>query len=284
MSAIESLIQVVTSWEFVCFVAAAPLALLLLNFMFGECSVAASIETNRASSSLRSKRIGRVTVTAIAACLVWQFIEYTIAFRWWQQRDILECNPAVLLFALVDWCSSRLVGVDSELFDAATAASLRCTYCDVVYYMLSFAFCTAWVECVLSTPQLSQGNAKSSKCSKCNAHVEGMDHHCYFIHNCVGSANRGRYLMMMSSCCLLCMFLGWQCYEFVLSSRSWADILALAFTCVCGVGSLLLALLQVLLIRRGLTTIGVLKAHREEKSKLSVICFFVRTLFWDGLV
>jgi hypothetical protein len=55
------------------------------------------------------------------------------------------------------------------------------------------------------------GNSKPPNvhhCSQCNACVRGMDHHCPWINNCVGSDNRGYFILFLAvSLCASVRFL-----------------------------------------------------------------------------
>ncbi|XP_046642114.1 probable palmitoyltransferase ZDHHC11B [Daphnia pulicaria] len=55
-----------------------------------------------------------------------------------------------------------------------------------------------WCDVILSSPQ-------TKHCSLCNKCIEGFDHHCKWLNQCIGSRNYFHFVISITSACILCV-------------------------------------------------------------------------------
>ena len=155
---IPAWLLVATSWPAVYGVIALPGLLMATNFIFGRCGVAAAIEGDDLPRGRRDT-LGRLTVLATHASI------------WWQ----LHCVQCVLL----EPCS-------------------RGVWLPLAHCMLtSAAICLHTFAAIAKPASTRAGDAEVSFCRRCQRDVPGRDHHCPFLHTCVGGHNRVAYVALL---------------------------------------------------------------------------------------
>ncbi|EPY37042.1 zinc-finger multi-pass transmembrane protein [Strigomonas culicis] len=174
-------------------------------------------------------------------------------------REAALCNPIHFLWDVVDTLPL--------LKNLPMTCLVDCTWDEVIYQGSFTAFVFFFVKSVFSVPQVSEVEAKRlekvgiliSRCSKCGSCIDTMDHHCYLICNCVGRRNRHSFLLCLLSAVLNLSFLLWWCGRWAFNSHCTVTLLGLVL--VIGFLSFMTVLLafQLLLFRRGETTIAFLK-------------------------
>lgn len=248
----------------------APVGLLGLNFVFGHCSVANSLDCKLGPQA--STRRGKLLLALVLTAFVWQLTEYQFAFRQYAGRTVSQCNVLYFCWFAADAVSSYLMDIPALPPSHLLNELLTCTACDLVYgtacclFLLLF-FMTSTAVVQHAAAPLHAGGA--SHCSKCNAWVVGMDHHCYFVHNCIGHGNRYFFVGFLGAAGFLAAFLLVRCADWYLSPDAPYRVAAGALlTAVVCVGAWLMWMWQLLLIRRSTTTIAFLKRRRERKQSL----------------
>jgi hypothetical protein len=263
------------SWGFVYALVAAPMMLMGVNFIFGRCTMAEAMDhrVEGTEMSIHARRMGKAAFVGVVACFVWQLIVYGVTFRLWSGRPVSDCSFAYTMYWCVDWCSSLLTGTVAP----SDAPTLQCTPLDVTHGVGCMSFVYLFVRCLASIPQQKRKSVGCSYCSKCGAWVDGMDHHCYLLHNCVGKVNRFTFVRLVASCSLLAAVEVMECREFALSGSLVAGVsYAAAIVALIGSGGLLG--FQLLLLRKGLTTLSFLKLRQRETQHTSLLHFLVSTL------
>jgi hypothetical protein len=251
----------VTSWPAVYALICLPAVLMAANFVFGRCGVAEAIESREpqpnAVASVPPRRAvirGRLSLVGVAVAFIWQL--------------------DVLLHILAEW---------------SLPWSALCLTPSAV-------FALAYIPAVLCRPmarQPSNGHTVS-RCRKCARDVVEMDHHCFWIHNCVGAHNRLSFVAAVCAACaaaVVDLFLGWP--SFARAIEGWRFVLLrttvtawdyeddrralreLFFTAeviagwpvaaVACAGTAYLALNQLVLLARGETTLSRMKARRSQQ-------------------
>jgi hypothetical protein len=251
------------SWEVLYWILCAPGILLAANFMFGSCTVADALEQRVAGAAKahdRHRTIGRCSLIGVIVCTAWQYWECQFVLRHWNDDGTLRCNPVHAAYATVDGLSGWLAGVPatsssvSQLWDCRPwEASYLLSLCVMMYFL--------WF-CVTSSSQVGAAGPTTSYCRKCASHVLEMDHHCYFLHNCVGAKNREHFLALVISIGVVALHVLAKCsLAFVFST--WHSTLGYLVTIIVLVGALFLGVFQTLLLRKGLTTVQFLKQTKE---------------------
>jgi hypothetical protein len=252
------------SWTAVYIVAALPLLVLSLNFMFGDCVVSSHLERTRQGLHAAAMRRGRMTLVAVAGAVAWQYHSYMHRFRaLYFSRSPSECNPALWLYLAADSIAARLVGDPVQSWPSG-----GCTALDMLYLSLVASLVLSLAMSALVSPHSTRRAATTSFCSKCLCDVQEMDHHCYFVHNCIGRANRWWFVSALASTSATSIFLVLSSFQWILSHpQPWriADlILGEAVAALSAVGSSFLLAFQLLLLRRQWTTIIFLKDVRRR--------------------
>lgn len=263
-----------TSWGAVYVALFLPAILMLTNFVFGKCFVSEALSRAQhapQAAHTRARVLGRAHVALVTLTFVWQY--YVVMFvarpHVGGNGDTRACNPAFAVWDVVDalpWVEAARVGL-----------LLHCDVSDLVYLTSVALFAFLYVSCVFSVPQLSRDDGSGatggvppavSHCRKCEADILAMDHHCYFICNCVGERNRRRFLLCLVSgvvnlSYLLYRYLVWVLMEGDALTNVGA-VLVVAFD------GFLAALLgfQVLLWRRGWSTKEFLKVRSRDNESL----------------
>ena len=252
--------------------------LLCANFVFGSCSLDEELIARRQTVTVNhhASRRGKLTVVAVYFSIFAQVYVYMWRYRVvWLNAPWEACNWLAGGFFAVDNISAILLGNPTRriaVLDGCDAGTVG-----VQVLWLCFAVQHVWL--VLSVPQSRRPSLRSSRCSKCCMHVDGMDHHCYFVHNCIGDRNIAAFLRLAGlTCCLSGALLGltWPMVASVLGdSSAWvsADQLVIGVACVAALmsmcGSVKLLARQVWLRRQGLTHIQYLKDCRTIQAKQS---------------
>lgn len=267
--------DILTSWGAVYTALFLPALLMLANFVFGKCFVSEALtRAQHAPHAVHTwpRVAGRAHVALVTLSFVWQYYVVMFVARTHAGgvNDVHACNPLSFVWDVVDglpWVANARVG-----------RLLQCQPCDIAYLTSVIAFAVLYVSCVFSVPQLSHRapagagvsrEAESvSHCRKCDADVLQMDHHCYFICNCVGVRNRRLFVACLFSGVLNLSFLLYHYLVWVLTEgdalTNFGALLVLVFD------AFLAALLcfQVLLWRRGWSTKDFLKVRTRENESL----------------
>ncbi|KAG5478122.1 hypothetical protein LSCM4_05522 [Leishmania orientalis] len=273
--------EVFTSWGAVYTALFLPAILLLINFVFGNCFVSeAMCRAQQASQSVHSwsRIIGRAHVAVVTLSFGWQY--YVVMFvaraNTGGNADARACNPLFFAWDVVDHLP-YLRGMQWPLL-------VQCGSSDAAYLVLVGLFAFFYASCVFSVPQVTtlgataEGHSVISYCRRCGTHVHQMDHHCYFIGNCVGGRNKRLFV-----CCLVTGVanLSYLLYEYALWALAQSDAVTHAgATLVIVFDVYLVGLLafQLLLLRRGWTTREFLRRRRHDRE--SVIRSLVRLCFF----
>lgn len=252
------------SWEALYIIICAPALLLAANFMFGSCTVADALEQRvdgMKSAHSKHRTIGRCSLVGVLACTAWQYWECQFVIRIWEGTDdILRCNPVSAAYATIDAVSGALAGAPQistapDWWDCSRWELSYLSSLSVMLYLLWF--------CVTSNSQVRCASPATSFCSKCMSHVLEMDHHCYFLHNCVGAKNRIQFLALVTFVGVVALHVFARCpLAFVFST--WHSLLGYLVTIVVFCGALCLGTFQALLLRKGLTTVQFLKQTRHK--------------------
>jgi hypothetical protein len=262
------------SWPLVWTIILLPAFLLCANFVFGSCSLDEELNSRRSIDTVnrRANIRGKLTVVGVYASLVWQIYVYLWRFRFeWEGRAWSECNWIAGAFLTVDNISALLLGNPTRRISFLDGCDTHA----VALQLLWMIFVAQHLLLLFSVPQSRRPSIRSSLCSKCCSHIDGMDHHCYFVHNCIGDRNlKGFVRLLMISFCLS-SFLLWFTRFWVLSILSdvweaslWLshDFFVVGGGClaagVSAAASLRLLLHQWRLSRSGLTNIEHLKLRR----------------------
>ncbi|KAK7198932.1 zinc-finger multi-pass transmembrane protein [Novymonas esmeraldas] len=258
--------ELLTSWGAVYAALFMPALLMLANFVFGRCFVSEAMcraQHAPQATHTRSRILGRAHVALVALSFAWQY--YVVMFvartKTGGSTDIRTCNPAFSVWDMVDNLPD-VRGVQLTLLS-------RCRPSDVAYLVLVSLFAFFYASCVFSVPQMADGRADAAYCRRCGAHIHRMDHHCYFIGNCVGESNRRLFL-----CCLVTgvVNLSYLLYMYALWVFVHGDALTnLGALLVILFDAFLLGLLafQLLLSRRGWTTREFVRRRRRDKESMA---------------
>ena len=272
------------SWLLVYAVIALPALVLCANFVFGSCGVDEELNRRRSLGvvNLWAARRGKITVVLVYLSLVWQYYVYMCLFRRETMSELkswTHCNVVANTFLIIDNLSALMLGNPTHDMAASWGS---CDGQDVAVQALWAIFVAQHISLVFSVPQSERPSLRSSRCSKCLMHVDGMDHHCYFVHNCIGERNMQSFVWLLMIVCLLASFLLWSTHSWALSKldAAWAqeenglwrwashDVLFVGGgflgAAVCALGSGKLLLDQVWLSRRGLTRIQHLKQQQQR--------------------
>lgn len=199
-----SLVELLTSWEGVYVMVSLPAVLMLMNFACGSCFISEVLSAEQHSIHsvhTRHRILGRTCVALITASFAWQF--YTVMFVARQVADP-KLNPRACNLAYFIWDTVDALPIFSR---APLMLLLKCSYRDTSYLLFVSSFFFFYIQCVFSVPQINAAQITSHApemrkkvhfCRKCGAYTYLMDHHCYFICNCVGEKN-----MTLFICCLL---------------------------------------------------------------------------------
>ena len=252
-----------TSWPAVYALMLLPLAGMAANFAFGRCGVAEALETRQGMDlkGARGRTRGRVSLVVVFVCFLWQL----------HALYVVSTKPGAA--PLPVWAT----------FGPSTA------------------FFLFFTRSVTARPHAVPGKvaaAGGSLCSKCGVRVPGMDHHCFWIHNCVGAHNRLSFVAttvsgMLSAC--LCLGLGaehvvaaidgagetWRTVldgdgdaaelEATVLGAAWSVeiILGWAVSLAAALGCGWLSGHQLWLLARGETTLGRLKAETRKSKRVA---------------
>jgi hypothetical protein len=265
-----------TSWGAVYAALFLPAILMLGNFVFGKCFVSEALSQAQHaphSTHARSRVIGRAYVAVVMLTFVWQY--YVVMFvartHVGGNDDAHACNPAYFVWDVVDSLP--------RISEARIDLLLQCRTSDVVYLASVTLFAFLYVSSVFSVPQIPRGGIDSgdpggagatavSHCRKCGADILEMDHHCYFICNCVGKRNKRLFVL-----CLVAgaMNLSYLLYTYLVWVLTEGDALTnVGALLVVVFDDFLIALLcfQILLWRRGWSTKEFLKVRTREGESL----------------
>ncbi|KPA79363.1 zinc-finger multi-pass transmembrane protein [Leptomonas pyrrhocoris] len=269
--------EVLTSWGAVYVALFLPAILMLANFVFGRCFVSEALSrAQHAPQSVhtRSRIVGRAHVAVVALSFAWQFYVVMFVARLHVvggSDNVHACNPAFFVWDVVDslpWEGS-----------ARTDLLLQCSASDIAYLTSVTLFAILYASCVFSVPQLSHSEpvpkeaaaetiVAVSHCRKCGADIFQMDHHCYFICNCVGKRNWLTFILcliagVVNLSYLLCNYLVW-----VLTEGDALTNLGALLVVVCDVFLVALLCFQVLLWRRGWSTKEFLKVRSRDNESV----------------
>ncbi|CAM42410.1 zinc-finger multi-pass transmembrane protein [Leishmania braziliensis MHOM/BR/75/M2904] len=260
--------EALTSWGAVYIALLLPAILMLVNFVFGKCFVSEAMCRARhtpQSVHTRSRILGRAYVALVTLSFAWQYyvVMFVVRTQTDGNADVRACNPLFFVWDLIDHLP-YLRGMQLSLL-------VQCCSSDVTYLVLVGLFAFFYASCVFSVPQATPGSAAAegqdviSYCRRCGTHVHQMDHHCYFIGNCVGERNRRLFL-----CCLVAGVanLSYLLYKYALWVFAHGDAVTNVGAILVMVFDVFLAGLlgfQVLVLRRGWTTREFLRRRRHEK-------------------
>ncbi|EAN85540.1 putative zinc-finger multi-pass transmembrane protein [Trypanosoma cruzi] len=245
------------SWTAVYMAVTFPAFFMGLNFIFGDCFLNEVFAHNQYAGSGTGKgyhwRLERMLILFVFGLFVWQYYTYMFQAR----KDYVEfCNPPVYLCHYFVWLVWRKGSFPCGLLG-------DCSLDDICFLVLWSLHVILYFYSVTSVPQVGKKTSNSSFCRKCRAYVEGMDHHCFIIGNCVGSKNRRLFLCLLAVCALNMFFL-------LLMRGAWAYAVGGVFIllglllviCVTVVSSCLL-LFQFCLLRKDKTTLLFFKEERQ---------------------
>ena len=200
--ALPWVVELVTSWPFIYCLMFGPLVLMLANFVFGDCTITAMLEEGRGDSPKPRRGVlkGRIATLAVHVAIWWQYHVRHGA------RPLLFGHRCDVITAVVD----SVLGYTYVMADDVLPLE-DCSFAGVdgVYYASLVTLVASLLVATLTRPAATTHTApQRSKlpihdyhsCSKCaKAVVPGMDHHCYFIHNCVGDHNIAAFYLVMIS-------------------------------------------------------------------------------------
>lgn len=261
---VASIDRMDVSWTMLYVIVCAPGVLLLANFTFGSCTIAEGLEyrvEGKPTARREHRVVGRCALVGVLLCTAWQYWECMFALRWWEGREALMCNPILAAYLLVDLASGWLVGAPER--GTTWGSVLQCTEWEVSYLVTLAAVVVLMWRCVVMRSHVAAPGPHTSFCRKCMCHVQDMDHHCYFLHNCIGQKNRVAFVQLMISTCTLAGLVLARCpLGFV--AHSLRSIVGYLTTLIIFCGTLCLGVLQVALLRKGMTTIQFLKQRRKD--------------------
>lgn len=266
-----SLEEILTSWGAVYAALFLPALLMLANFVFGKCFVSEALtRAQHAPHAVhaRSRVVGRAYVALVTLSFAWQYyvVMFVARVAAGGVSDVGACNPAFFAWEVVDalpWVRSVPV---RSLF--------QCRPSDLVYLGSVAVFAVLYASCVFSVPQLSRRappdaeKAVVSHCRRCDADIYAMDHHCYFICNCVGKRNKRLFLLCLVSGVVNLSYLLYNYLVWVMTKGD--AVTNVGALLVVMFDGFLVALLgfQLLLWRRGWSTRDFLKARRQNNESL----------------
>ncbi|KAG5477885.1 hypothetical protein LSCM1_05187 [Leishmania martiniquensis] len=263
--------EALTSWGAVYAALFLPAALLLANFVLGKCFVSEALcRAQHASRSVHSwsRILGRAHIAVVTLSFAWQY--YAVMFvartKTGGNSDPRACNA--LFFA---W---DLAGHLPYLRGVQWSLLLQCCTSDAAYLVLFGVFAFFYASCVFSVPQVTTCGAGAEEddatfyCRRCGTYVHQMDHHCYFIGNCVGERNRRLFV-----CCLVAGVanLSYLLYNYALWAMMHSDVIThIGAVLAIGFDVYLAGLLafQILLLRRGWTTREFLRSRQRDREPL----------------
>ena len=246
--AVVFVLRALTSWTAVYIAILGPAVMLLANFVFGNCTVAAWLEQSHGMASREhrndkqsfwtSNRIGRATVAAGLISALWQRHVFFYYYKPYRRATLGVRHDCDVLWDTLSYMSNALrrEGQPASSFASYLFADESCTVVDLVYHLSLLSFVVAFLLSAIISPQEKVAEEeRSSKastklpqqtgernesrsshfCSRCGTRVNGMDHHCYFVHNCIGTANRMYFIVLLISVTVLSSCLVSECTEWV---------------------------------------------------------------------
>ncbi|KAG5503569.1 hypothetical protein JKF63_05709 [Porcisia hertigi] len=260
--------EAITSWGAVYAALFLPAILMLANFVFGKCLLSEALcraQQIPHSVHTRSHIIGRAHVVLVTLSFTWQYcvVMFVARTKAGGNSDARACNPLFSLWDLIDNLP--------YLGNVQWSLLVQCCCSDVTYHLLVALFAVFYASCVFSAPQVTphspaaEGHDSISYCRRCGTHIYQMDHHCYFIANCVGGRNRRLFL-----CCLVTGVanLSYILHKYALWALAHGDALTSVGAVLAGVSDIfLIGLLgfQMLLMWRGWTTREFLCRRQHDK-------------------
>lgn len=247
-----------------------PLALLLINFVFGSCVVSEALSTVQTGSSENihtySRRIGRGLVVVILLTFFWQYFGYFHQVHSSWNGKVYQCSP-------LDGFLESLLSLVRGSPVVQVPDLMVCRWEDIIFLCLWTLFLVLYVAVIVSSPskckrlsesmlQTTKGNSNLSYCRRCSCVVEDMDHHCYAVCNCVGGGNRKLFLLLLGTAVAELSFLLLCCLPSFRYLCLHDLFSAVGLILVCVVTILLSALFcfHCFLWKRGITTKRFLKA------------------------
>eukprot|EP00760_Papus_ankaliazontas_P038740 PhM_4_TR9269/c0_g1_i1/m.28449/K20029/ZDHHC3_7_25; palmitoyltransferase ZDHHC3/7/25 len=253
----------VFSWALVVTISVMPAAMMLVNFVFGSCVFADLVTPETRGGCKRAARHGRLAVTAIVVCLVWQYV--TVVVDYSEALSSSPSSPSSSLF---------LYGYHFLLLLTLTCYMRTMLTRSLAPRMMHFATEQDRIG-MRACARCDRGRARpqTHHCGKCGECVEGLDHHCVIVANCIGRRNRRYFVQTLVYTVVMSCVLLVQCGEWAIKETY--RFPALVVTIVFLLGSLGLLLWQMVMLATGVGHVDALKLCAEaKKGKGSHVGFF----------
>lgn len=250
-----------------------PLVLLLLNFVFGSCFLSDTLhtlQTGKAASNIHSKahRVGRVCVILVVCSFAAQYYVYFhVAHSSWNGESF-QCSPVDCILDLIIYsCFGQ------HVFPFQWRSCISCRSEDVTFLVLWLTFLFMYIKMVCSSVSLVDSSRREhltvSFCRHCQVDVDGMDHHCFMLCNCIGARNRKGFLGLLCVATVEVMFFNYWSFPLLVSTGEINILLFIGLLFAVGAATALTSLLvfHVVLWKTKRTTKDVMRSLRKKLSE-----------------
>lgn len=199
-----------------------PLLFLLLNFIFGSCFLSDALHTIQTGTAIgnnqsKAHRFGRLCVILVVLSFAAQYYVYFhVAHSSWN-GECFQCSPVDCTLDLI--CSGFGFGEVS----ARWSSWVSCRTEDLVFLSLWFMLLAMYIRVVCSsscsTNMTETPRARFSFCRYCQVHIEEMDHHCFFLSNCIGAKNKKSFLLLLLLSASELFFFNYWCFPLLFSGK-----------------------------------------------------------------
>ncbi|ORC88877.1 putative zinc-finger multi-pass transmembrane protein [Trypanosoma theileri] len=261
----EVLSEVIFSWGTVYLAIAMPAFAMILNFVIGSCFLSEVLAHSQFADTTKKNRRGneRLFMVLIIFSFIWQYYTYMFQSR---LKDMDCCNLPVCVWRWFD----RLIWRKE---DFSWNLLFKCSLDEMFYLSLWLTHAVLYFCCALSNPHVKEKTSRSSFCRRCDAHVDGMDHHCMLIGNCIGSSNRRIFLCLLGISFLNMLFLLFMRGNWAYREGNIPTLVGLLVVVFVAIVSFSLLIFQLCLIWKGKTTRSFWKEYYQSRKSV------VRALF-----